>query len=123
MNEQDIFLQALRWADSDQRLAYIDQACDGDPQLRKRVILLLRAHEGAGEFLESPAADSVGTIDYAPLAEKPGVIIGPYKLLQQIGEGGMGVVYMADQEVPVRRRVALKIIRPGMDSRQVIARF
>src|SRR5207247_8302740 len=63
------------------------------------------------------------TADYEPIAERPGSTIGPYKLLQQIGEGGMGVVYMAEQTEPVRRKVALKIIKPGMDSAQVIARF
>src|SRR5207247_6835872 len=63
------------------------------------------------------------TADYEPIAEGPGLVIGSYKLLQQIGEGGMGVVYMAEQQEPVRRKVALKIIKPGMDSQQVIARF
>ncbi len=123
MNEQEIFVQVLNRADPDDRLGYLDQACNGNSQLRQRVEILLRAHEGAGQFLELPAAGSVATIDQGPIAEQPGTIIGPYKLLQQIGEGGMGVVYMAEQQEPVRRRVALKIIKPGMDSRQVITRF
>src|SRR5205823_4806241 len=78
------------------------------------------AHELDGSFLSSPAA--VVTID-RPTAEAVGTLIGPYKLLEQIGEGGMGVVYVAEQIEPVRRRVALKIIKPGMDTKQVIARF
>ena len=76
----------------------------------------------AGDFMKRPPTGSV-TISHAPILEGPGIRIGPYKLLQQIGEGGMGVVYMAEQEQPVRRKVALKIIKPGMDSDQVVARF
>jgi serine/threonine protein kinase len=89
--------------------------------LRARVEALLKAHEEEG-FLESPPAGAEATIDQ-PISAGPGAVIGPYKLLQQIGEGGFGVVYMAEQEQPIRRRVALKIIKPGMDSKQVIARF
>src|SRR5262249_41265982 len=70
-----------------------------------------------------PAAAPTITVNSRPLAEGPGTVIGPYKLLEQIGEGGMGVVYMAEQTKPVRRKVALKIIKPGMDTRQGIARF
>src|SRR5262249_52015337 len=91
---------------------------------------LLQAHDHPGSFLGSPAPDLEATSDSlpgrrdgAPGGEGPGSRIGPYKLLQQIGEGGFGVVYMAEQSQPVQRRVALKIIKPGMDSRQVIARF
>jgi hypothetical protein len=81
--------------------------------------MLLKYHDEAGEFFEKPAAEIVATI--APtVTERPGTPIGPYKLLQQIGEGRMGVVYMAEQKEPVERRVALKIIKPGMDTRQVI---
>ena len=98
------------------------EVCADDSDLRHRVERLLRASADAGSFLESPAADPHPTID-RPIAEQPGDTIGPYKLLQQIGEGGFGVVYMADQTEPVKRRVALKIIKPGMDTRQVIARF
>ena len=79
-------------------------------------------HQQLGSFLEPPASSPAATTDEAQ-PEGPGTVIGPYKLLQQIGEGGMGVVYMAEQEQPVRRRVALKIIKPGMDSAQVSARF
>ena len=74
-------------------------------------------------FLRVRLARPPATVDRPPITEKPGTVIGPYKLMQQIGEGGMGVVYMAEQQQPVRRKVALKIIKPGMDSRQVIARF
>ena len=84
---------------------------------------LVQDHFRAGAFLERPALDRQQTSAYSPVSETAGTQIGPYKLLQQIGEGGMGVVYMAEQQKPVRRRVALKIIKPGMDSRQVIARF
>jgi serine/threonine protein kinase/WD40 repeat protein len=129
-----IFAAALAYASPQERAAYCDRACAGDPELRRRVQVLLQAHDDAGSFLEKPAAaEEALTIPpagrsalrdslFAP-TEGPGTRIGPYKLLQQIGEGGMGAVFMAEQEQPVRRRVALKIIRPGMDSGQVIARF
>jgi serine/threonine protein kinase len=129
-----IFAAALAYASPEERAAYCEQACAGDAELRRRVESLLKAHDDAGIFLEKPpAAEDASTIPpaersaqrnalFAP-TEGPGTRIGPYKLLQQIGEGGMGVVFMAEQEQPVRRRVALKIIRPGMDSAQVIARF
>ncbi len=110
-----------------QRRAYLDEACAGAPELRKKVDALLKAHGEAGSFLEQPAVVKAETMDVesdvSHIAEGPGSRIGPYKLLQRIGEGGMGAVYMAEQEEPVRRRVALKIIKPGMDSAQVIARF
>jgi serine/threonine protein kinase/Tfp pilus assembly protein PilF len=118
----DIFDEALRRVPGKEREQYLNEACDNDAELRQRVARLLRAVAEAGSFLESPAQDPSPTIDQ-PIAERPGTQIGPYKLLQQIGEGGMGVVYMADQLEPVKRRVALKIIKPGMDTRQVIARF
>jgi len=123
MKEEQIFHQALEVV-ADRRAAFLDEVCSQDPALRERVEILLRAHANPGSFLASPAlaADVEATTDHAAL-EKPGTSIGPYKLLQQIGEGGMGVVYMAEQKEPVERRVALKIIKPGMDSRQVIARF
>src|SRR6266498_54398 len=109
-----------------ERAAYLDQACAGDAALRKQVEALLQAHEQAEGFLEAPlkGLNLQRTVRVtAPLTEKPGDRIGRYKLLQQIGEGGCGVVYMAEQEEPVRRRVALKIIKPGMDTKNVIARF
>ena len=113
------------WNESPPRseVAYLDEACDDDPQVRERVEKLLAAHAKAGNFLHQPAPCSLGTVDVPPGQEGPGSVIGPYKLLQQIGEGGMGTVYMAEQTEPVRRMVALKIIKPGMDSAQVLARF
>jgi len=107
-----------------QRAAYLDEACAGDAVLRQRVEELLQATEEAGSFLENPASGPGGTIRVTPSpTEKPGDRIGRYKLLQQIGEGGCGVVYMAEQEEPVRRRVALKVIKLGMDTKNVIGRF
>src|SRR5256886_2330968 len=111
-----------------ERAAFLDRECSGDAELRQRVEALLGAHAKAGEFLnEPPAAVSaktfVITTGMVPVTEKAGDRIGRYKLLQQIGEGGCGVVYMAEQEEPVRRRVALKVIKLGMDTKSVIARF
>ncbi len=118
--EESIFAEALEQPIGEARSDFLDAACGKDAALRCRVEKLLQSHTGAGSFLnEQPVAVTTDQ----PLVERPGTKIGPYKLLQQIGEGGMGVVYMAEQEEPVRRRVALKIIKPGMDSRQVIARF
>ena len=115
-----IFLEAIEYP-PEQRAAFLDGACGGDPELRARVERLLRSHQELGSFHEVHANPAV-TLDQ-PITEKPGAQIGPYKLLQEIGQGGMGVVYMAEQTEPVRRKVALKIIKPGMDTRQVIARF
>lgn len=109
-----------------ERAAYLDQACGGDEEMRRRVEELLRAYEQAEGFLEMPptGVDFNRTVALeVPLTEKPGDKVGRYKLFQQIGEGGCGVVYMAEQEEPVRRRVALKVIKLGMDTKQVIARF
>jgi eukaryotic-like serine/threonine-protein kinase len=117
---KEVFLDALKMA-PDQWSAYVDEACARDPALHNRVRDLLQAHKEAGAFLE-PAAEDIPTTDSSAL-DRLGTVIGPYKLLQQIGEGGFGVVYMAEQDQPVRRRVALKIIKPGMDSAQVVARF
>src|SRR5262249_13732922 len=94
-----------------------------DPILRGRVEALLKAHDQAGSFLKDPPARPQATEDYAPITERPGTVIGPYKLMEQIGEGGFGLVFVAEQQQPVRRKVALKIIKPGMDTRDVIARF
>jgi WD40 repeat protein/serine/threonine protein kinase len=110
----------------EERAGYLDRVCAGDAALRRRVEELLRSHSLAESFLEEPPV-SVGAGQTSksdvPLAEKVGDHIGRYKLLQQIGEGGCGVVYMAEQQEPVRRRVALKIIKLGMDTKNVIARF
>jgi eukaryotic-like serine/threonine-protein kinase len=123
MSERSIFIAALEKDDPAERAAYLAQACADDLPLRERIERLLKAHEPAESFLERGPSVLDATDDYEPIAECAGTVIGPYKLLQQIGEGGMGVVYMAEQLEPVRRKVALKIIKPGMDSRQVIARF
>jgi serine/threonine protein kinase/Tfp pilus assembly protein PilF len=124
--EQVLFAEALQLPTPEARAAYLEGACGTDTPLRRRVEVLLRAAENAGDFLEQPpggltVADQ-GTI-ILQCKEKPGDRIGRYKLLQQIGEGGCGVVYMAEQEEPVRRRVALKVIKLGMDTKSVIARF
>jgi hypothetical protein len=125
-NPEVTILNAALELPAEQRAAYLDQACAGDSGLRQQVEALLKAHEEAGGFLEA----STSNVDLrktilvtVPLTEKAGDKIGRYKLLQQIGEGGCGVVYMAEQEEPVRRRVALKVIKLGMDTKSVIARF
>jgi serine/threonine protein kinase/Flp pilus assembly protein TadD len=121
--EEEIFEAAAKLP-VEQRGAYLQEACAGDTALRARIEGLLKAHEGAGSFMEEPAAPARKTIVLTlPPDEKAGDKIGNYKLLQQIGEGGCGVVYMAEQEEPVRRRVALKVIKLGMDTKSVIARF
>ena len=118
-----IFSEALDLPLSE-RAAYLDRACAGDQKLRQRVEGLLLTHDQAGGFLERPPVEmAIGSRLGAFAGERPGDRIGRYKLLQQIGEGGCGIVFMAEQEEPVRRRVALKIIKPGMDTRSVIARF
>jgi len=122
MSEREIFLAALEKKDDAQRGAFLESACGGNPGLRRRIEELLREHTQVGDFLEAPALAG-GAAGDSTVVEKPGDRIGRYKLLQKIGEGGVGVVYMAEQEEPVRRRVALKVIKLGMDTRSVIARF
>jgi WD40 repeat protein/serine/threonine protein kinase len=122
MNEEEIFHEALARSCPEERAKYLEQACAGNPALRASVEALLRANIGASGFMESPGPAPVATVD-EPVAERPGSVIGPYKLLEQIGEGGFGVVYMAEQQQPVRRKVALKVLKAGMDTRQVVARF
>ncbi len=119
---KSIFGRALEIASPSGRTAYLQEACGNDDALRAEVEGLLQALDRAGPFLNRPVL-SAGSVDQPVLLERPGTVIGPYKLLEQIGEGGFGVVYMAEQQQPVRRKVALKIIKPGMDSKQVIARF
>jgi serine/threonine protein kinase/WD40 repeat protein len=122
VNEQTVFAEALERTEPRDRAAFLDQACQADPALRARIERLLAQHEHGGHFLESPPQAPQPTVD-APTSERPGTVIGPYKVLEQIGEGGFGVVFMAEQQRPVRRKVALKVLKPGMDTRQVIARF
>jgi len=128
MSEHDaksIFLAAADKSTPAERDSYLNEACGDDDRLRQRVQALLKAHDEPGSFMESPAAEFVNspTVVQAPIAEKPGMTIGRYKLLEQIGEGGFGVVFMAEQTEPIRRKVALKVIKPGMDTKDVIARF
>src|SRR5262245_5947555 len=137
MNEESIFLEALGKVDPSDRAQFLDQACAGDGAQRQRIEKLLAAHPEAGNFLENPAVPPGGTVAVALAAvspgeptsepggtEQPGVVLaGRYKLLESIGEGGMGTVWMAQQSEPVKRLVALKLIKAGMDSKQVIARF
>src|SRR3989442_2244745 len=113
-----IFDEASEIADAEQRRAFVARACDDNEALRREVEELLAAHETAGGFLADPKRD-----ESAALTLKEGDRIGRYKLLQKIGEGGCGVVFMAEQTEPVRRRVALKVIKLGMGTRSVIARF
>ncbi|MHC4510472.1 MAG: protein kinase domain-containing protein [Planctomycetota bacterium] len=106
-----IYSAALGKASAAERSAYLDAVCGEDQALRSRIEALLKAHEQAGSFLETPSI------------EGPGTKIGRYELLELIGEGGMGLVYLAQQKEPVKRRVALKIVKLGMDTKQVVARF
>src|SRR5262249_52715777 len=125
-SEQSLFLAALELPTPGERAAYVRGACGDDQALQAAVEALLAAHERSENVLDAPplpAGTPALTAAYQPLTEGIGTLIGPYKLLQQIGDGGFGVVYMAEQERPVRRKVALKIIKPGMDTREVIARF
>src|ERR1700720_4596100 len=119
-SEMDLFTEAIQLP-VEQRSAFLITACGGDAELRANVEALLRAHQESGEFLEK-APEEIKAQTTVP-GGKTGDWIGRYKLLQQIGEGGCGVVFMAEQEEPVRRKVALKIVKPGMDTKSVIARF
>jgi serine/threonine protein kinase/tetratricopeptide (TPR) repeat protein len=123
LDEKAVFNAARRIADATSRDNYLVHACGDDLPAINRIRELLRIHEQDQSFLESPppGLEAAATIPVA--TEQPGTVIGSYKLLEQIGEGGMGVVFMAEQERPVHRKVALKIVKPGMDTRQVIARF
>jgi len=121
--EEQLFEQAIELPPGSDRADFLRTACHGDLKLELRVGQLLAAHESASSLLDAPVVDPLLQLLSAPVSDVCGETIGPYKLLELIGEGGMGLVYMAEQEHPVRRRVALKIIKPGMDTRQVIARF
>src|SRR5262245_49323163 len=120
MNEETLFAEALGKQRA-ARAAFLDEHCKDDVELRERLEGLLRAHDHPDPFLD-PATRAV-TIDYQSAIEGPGTVIGPYKLIELIGEGGMGTVWMAQQTEPVRRLVALKVIKAGMDSKQFVARF
>src|SRR5262245_66611968 len=114
----EIFNEAKSRPAGAERERFIAEACQDSPQLKEQVLSLLQAHEGAGDFLKNTLVSPTTLI-----TEKPGDKIGRYKLLQQIGEGGCGIVYMAEQAEPVRRRVALKVIKLGLDTTHDGARF
>ena len=117
-----IFTEAVSQQTADTREEFLDNACEGDHGARQRVEMLLRAHFDGGNFLGGTPVQG-NSVANQSLLKQLGTLVGPYKLLQQIGEGGFGVVYMAEQTQPVRRTVALKIIKPGMDSKEIVARF
>jgi serine/threonine protein kinase len=119
----DLFLKAREISSPEERRAFLDRECGGDAELRASVESLLQAGTLAGDFLEAPALGHLTPSTAPPPGDRPGSVVGPYKLLEQIGEGGFGVVFMAEQTQPVRRRVALKVLKAGMDTRQVVARF
>lgn len=122
-NPEELFYRALELEDSERRAAYLDEACAGDEELRAQVDALLRWDREAGGFMNLPDRDPNATREAPPVPDMTGTEIGRYKLLEKIGEGGMATVYMAEQRRPICRRVALKIIKLGMDTKQVIARF
>ncbi|MCU0914806.1 MAG: serine/threonine protein kinase, partial [Planctomycetes bacterium] len=118
-----VFLEALEKRTPEERRAYLTAVCGTSPEQRAEFESLLHAHEAAGDFLETPPVGENIPLADSLLTEAPGTVIGRYQLLEKIGEGGMAVVYLAEQTEPIRRKVALKIIKLGMDTRQVIARF
>jgi eukaryotic-like serine/threonine-protein kinase len=131
--EESIFAQALEITSATERAAFLDRACSDNQALRTEVEALLRAQERSGDLLDLPEnapgnagltqAIDVPAATNLPACEGRGMVIGPYKLLEPIGEGGMGTVWMAEQSDPIVRRVAVKVVKEGMDSRQVLARF
>ncbi len=120
---KSLFLNALEITRDEERQAYLDECCAGNELLRKEVNALLVHHQQLDNFLDSTPAEFAPTMTTGCSTESPATVIGPYKLVEQIGEGGMGTVWMAQQSEPVRRTVALKLIKAGMDSREVISRF
>jgi serine/threonine-protein kinase len=120
---ESLFFATLEKSTAEERAAFLDSACGNDSQLRNHLERLLAVHPHAQSFTGAPASGLVVTLDDSTVAERPGTVIGRYTLREQIGEGGMGLVFVAEQTHPVRRKVALKVIKPGMDTRQVIARF
>src|SRR6202162_6244754 len=120
---KSIFLAALDVQDPGERATFVARCCQGDEALRRRVEDLLRAYGESGRPLDKLAAALAPPRMGEPIREQVGSTIGPYRLMEQIGEGGFGLVFVAEQQQPIRRKVALKIIKPGMDTRDVIARF
>lgn len=123
LDEKSVFNTARKIGDEAARESYLKLACSDDAEALERIRKLLKAHQEDRDFLDCPPTGAESRGYTSSISESTGSVIGPYKLLQEIGHGGMGVVYMAEQTEPVERRVALKIIKPGMDTRQVIARF
>ncbi|HEV3448576.1 MAG TPA: serine/threonine-protein kinase, partial [Gemmataceae bacterium] len=119
---KSIFGKAVDMQSPAERAAYLDEACGDDPRLRDEVESLLKAGKDARVFFEG-LGGRAAVAAAESIMERPGTVIGPYQLLEQIGEGGFGIVFMAEQHEPIRRKVALKVLKPGMDSHQVIARF
>ncbi|MGB7343933.1 MAG: serine/threonine-protein kinase [Pirellulaceae bacterium] len=126
-SQRTIFLEALDQEDADRREAYLRSACGDNVDLRSAVEALLAAHERPENPLDRPVLPNqlAETLvpDQSPLSDHIGMTIGPYRLMEQIGEGGFGLVFVAQQEKPVKRKVALKIIKPGTASREILARF
>jgi hypothetical protein len=126
MDEEAIFTVASEMESADERSAYLDRVCAGHALARRRIEDLLSAHFRPDGFLNNAVAAwnaELAVEEPRPGGVIPGTVIGPYKLLEQIGEGCMGLVFMAEQTHPVRRKVALKVLKPGMETRQVVARF
>lgn len=124
MNELDLFAAAIGIADPAKRMALLDRECAGRPEIRQRLNRLLEAHVQSHPMLDRPNAckpDVTGAYD--PSALVGTIIAGRYKLLEEIGDGGMGTVWMAEQREPVKRLVAVKLIKAGMDTKSVLARF
>jgi serine/threonine protein kinase len=122
---EEVIFDSVIGLPPDQRPAYLNRVCAGDAQLRQRIDVLIKSHDRAGAFLqpEQPAGKGGTLVVPTTPAEQPGDVIGHYKIREKLGEGGCGAVYVAEQTEPVRRRVALKVIKLGMDTRSVIARF
>ena len=116
---ETILCDAIEIESDSDRAAFVERACAGDAALRQEVERLIARHQGAGNFLEDRAGKMAQEAITLPVTDRPGQQIGPYKLRELLGEGGMGTVFVAEQEQPVRRKVAMKLIKLGMDSRQV----
>ena len=123
IDEEAIFKVACRISAADARREYLQQVCGQDAALLERLRVMLDLYFQDPSFLEGPAADSLAFLIFPSASETIGSEIGPYTIRELLAEGGMGVVYVAEQTRPVHRKVALKVIKPGMDTKQVIARF